>query len=33
VLRLQPRYFIDDATLERLIAATRTELDYLAELQ
>lgn len=32
VFRLQPRFTIEDATLERLVQATRTELDYLAEL-
>lgn len=32
VFRLQPRYFIDDATLDRLVKATRDELDYLLEL-
>ncbi len=32
VLRLQPRYTIDDDTLDRLAAATREELDYLSEL-
>jgi acetylornithine/succinyldiaminopimelate/putrescine aminotransferase len=32
VLRLQPRYTIDDATLDRLASATRDELDYLGDL-
>lgn len=32
VFRLQPRYFVEDATLDRLVVATREELDYLAEL-
>lgn len=32
VLRLQPRFTIDDATLDRLVMATKDELDYLHEL-
>lgn len=32
VFRLQPRFGIDDATLDRLVAKTREELDYLNEL-
>jgi acetylornithine/succinyldiaminopimelate/putrescine aminotransferase len=32
VFRLQPRYTIDDETLERLVTACRDELDYLSEL-
>jgi len=32
VFRLQPRFTIDDATLDRLVRAVRDELDYLAEL-
>lgn len=32
VFRLQPRFTIDDATLDRLVTKTREELDYLSEL-
>jgi ornithine--oxo-acid transaminase/putrescine aminotransferase len=32
VFRLQPRYFVDDATLARLVELSRAELDFLAEL-
>jgi acetylornithine/succinyldiaminopimelate/putrescine aminotransferase len=32
VFRLQPRFFVDDATLDRLVKSTREELDYLSEL-
>jgi acetylornithine/succinyldiaminopimelate/putrescine aminotransferase len=32
VFRMQPRYFVADATLEKLVAKVREELDYLAEL-
>jgi acetylornithine/succinyldiaminopimelate/putrescine aminotransferase len=32
VFRLQPRYNIEDETLERLVTACRDELDYLSEL-
>jgi ornithine--oxo-acid transaminase/putrescine aminotransferase len=32
VFRLQPRYFVPDETLDRLVSTVKSELDYLTEL-